>query len=220
MRIKSLPKIERPREKLIRYGPEKLTNSELLAIILGSGVKGKNVVELARTVFNAFPHDRLVSATFFSLREDAKLGTAKSCQVIACLELGKRLLKNKETTLLLKPQDVWQELKDIRTNKKEYFVVFYLDTRNGLIKKEIISVGTLNASVVHPREVFELAVKYSAAQILVAHNHPSGDPVASNDDIAVTKRLVAAGQILDIELIDHVIVTKERYLSLKEHKMM
>lgn len=220
MKIKDIAKIERPREKLIRYGAEKLSNSELLAIILGSGVRGKNAIELARTVFKRFPQNQLIHTTFVSLKKHAGLGTTKSCQIIACFELGKRLLKKKMATLLLQPNDVWEELRDIRDNKKEYFVVFYLDIRNNLITKEIVSIGTLNTSLVHPREVFEPAILHSAAQLLIAHNHPSGEPIASEDDIKITKQLMEAGKILGIEIVDHVIVTKETYFSLKEQRMM
>ena len=121
--------------------------------------------------------------------------------------------------LILSPKDVWENCKDIRDQKKEYFVVFYLDTRNQEIEREVISVGTLNANLVHPREVFEPAIKHSCAQIIVSHNHPSGNPEPSTDDIRMTKRLIEAGNILGIEMIDHVIVTKKAYLSIKNHQI-
>lgn len=220
MSIHDIPTIERPREKLIRYGVQKLSNTELLAIILGSGIKGKNVIELARAIFKKFPRDELATAQFHELKEHAGLGTTKSCQILACFELGKRLLKHKTVALLLQPKDVWEELREIRDNKKEHCIVFYLDVRNNIIKKETISIGTLNANLIHPREVFEPAVKHSAAQILIAHNHPSGEATPSEEDIAITKRLVEAGQILGIELTDHVIVTKGDYFSFKERKII
>lgn len=215
MKIKDLPKIDRPREKLEKYGPEKLSNSELLAILLGAGVKGKNVVELSNSILKKFGDD-LINASFDELKSTFGLGSAKSCEIVACFELGKRLLKGKETNLILSPEDVFDQLKDIRDHKKEHFVVFYLDTRNQEIQREIISVGTLNANLVHPREVFESAIKNNTAQILVAHNHPSGDPEPSEDDKLITKRLVEAGKILGIEVIDHVIIAKNGFVSLKE----
>jgi len=220
MKIKDLPKIDRPREKLERYGPEKLSNSELLAILLGSGQKGINVVELSKRILSKFSGDGLSKADIKELKNTFGLGNAKACEIVACFELGRRLLQNKQSTLLLSPKDVWEELKDIRDNKKEHFVIFFLDTRNQEIKREIISIGSLNANLVHPREVFEPAVRYSAAQIIVAHNHPSGDPSPSQEDSDITKQLVDAGKLLGIEVKDHIIVSKTNLFSFKEHKLL
>ncbi len=215
MKLKDIPKIERPREKLEKYGPEKLNSSELLAIILGNGAKGINAIELARKIIGKFPNGNLANTSFQELESTFGLGKSKACEIIACFELGRRFLKDKKSELILSPKDVWENLKDIRDHKKEHFVVFYLDTRNQEIQREIISVGILNANLIHPREVFELAVKHSAAQILIAHNHPSGDTDPSDDDLKVTKNLIEAGKILGIEIIDHVIVSKNSFLSLK-----
>ncbi|MCD6086030.1 DNA repair protein RadC [bacterium] len=218
--IKDLPKVERPREKLIHYGPEKLSNSELLAILLRSGKRGENVVELASKILKRFRADKIPYLTFDELKDYPGLGPAKACEIVACFELGKRLLKGKKARIYLKPKEVWEELKDIRNNKKEHFVVFYLDTRNQEIKREIISVGSLNANLVHPREVFEPAVRNLAAQIILAHNHPSGNPEPSEDDLVITKRLVEAGKIMGIEIIDHIIVVKNGFLSFKEKNLI
>ena len=218
--IKDLPRVDRPREKLEKYGPEKLTNSELLAILLGSGQKGINVVELSKRILSKFSGDGLSKADIKELKNTFGLGNAKACEIVACFELGRRLLQNKQSTLLLSPKDVWEELKDIRDNKKEHFVIFFLDTRNQEIKREIISIGSLNANLVHPREVFEPAVRYSAAQIIVAHNHPSGDPSPSQEDSDITKQLVDAGKLLGIEVKDHIIVSKTNLFSFKEHKLL
>ncbi len=215
MKIKDLPKVERPREKLAKYGPEKLTNSELLAILLRTGSGEMNVVELARKILKKFSGQGLPQATFQELKNTFGLGEAKAAEIVACFELGRRFLKNKKNKIYLSPKDVWQELKDIRNHKKEHFIIFFLDTRNQEIKREIISVGSLNASLVHPREVFEPAVRHLAAQIIIAHNHPSGDPEPSEDDLILTKRLVEAGKILGIEIIDHIIVAGNNYLSFK-----
>ena len=155
-KIKDLPKIERPREKLIKYGPEKLSNSELLAILLRSGKKGENVVELANKILKKFGTNELPNLTFDDLKDYSGLGPAKTCEIVACFELGKRLLKDKKAQIYLSPKEVWEELKDLRDLKKEHFVIFYLDSRNQEIKREIISVGSLNANLVHPREVFEI----------------------------------------------------------------
>lgn len=219
-RIKDLPKIERPREKLIRYGPEKLSTSELLAILLRTGGKGINVVELANNILKKFSSDGLGKANVKELKNTFGLGIAKACEIVACFELGRRLLQHKQSVLLLSPKDVWEELKDIRDNKKEHFVIFFLDARNQEIKREIISIGSLNANLVHPREVFEPAVRYLAAQIIIAHNHPSGDSEPSEDDLVITKQLVDAGKLLGIELKDHVIVSKATFFSFTEHKLL
>lgn len=220
MKIKDLPKIDRPREKLEKYGPEKLSNSELLAILLRSGQKGINIVELSRRILSKFSGDGLSKADVGKLKNTFGLGSAKACEIVACFELGRRLLQSKQSALLLSPKDVWDQLKDIRDNKKEHFVIFFLDARNQEIKREIVSVGSLNANLVHPREVFEPAVRYLAAQIIVAHNHPSGDPEPSQEDLVITKQLVDAGKLLGIELKDHVIVSKTALFSFTEHKLL
>jgi DNA repair protein RadC len=220
--IRDLPRIERPREKLIKYGPDKLSNAELLAIILRTGKKGENVLKIAKNIIRRFGTKRLPDLTFKELKTIPGIGTTKGCEIIACFELSKRIFKSKKVKIaqILKPEDVFQELKDIRDLKKEHFVVFYLNSRNQEIKREIISVGTLNASLVHPREVFEPAVKNLAAQVILAHNHPSGDLEPSEDDLAINKRLVEAGKILGIEVVDHVIVIKNEYLSFKERGLL
>ena len=218
--IKELPKVERPREKLIQYGPEKLSNSELLAIVLRSGTKDENVVELANKILKRFNSNELPNLSFDDLKDYPGLGPAKACEIVACFELGKRLLKDKKAQIYLKPKEIWEELKDLRDHKKEHFVIFYLDSRNQEIKREIISVGSLNANLVHPREVFEPAVRNLAAQIILAHNHPSDDPEPSEDDLEITKRLVESGKILGIEIVDHIIVVKNGFLSFKEKNLI
>lgn len=220
MKIKDLPRIDRPREKLIKYGSGKLSNSELLAILLGTGIKGINVVELSNKILKKFTGNNLTKADVKELKNTTGLGEAKACEIVACFELGKRLLKDKKTELILSPEDVWNQLKDIRNHKKEHFVIFYLDTRNQEICREIISIGTLNESLVHPREVFEPAIRNSAAQIIIAHNHPSGNPDPSEEDIKITAKLVEAGKLLGIELFDHIIVTKGNFFSMSKEKLL
>jgi len=220
LRVKDLPRVERPREKLMKYGPAKLSHSELLAILLRSGKKGQNVVELAGKILKRFGKEKLPRLGFEELKNYPGIGPAKACEIVAAFELGKRLLKDKKAALYLTPDDVWQELKDLRELKKEHFVVFYLDSRNQEIKREVISVGSLNVNFVHPREVFEPAVRNVAAQIILAHNHPAGNPEPSDDDFKITKRLVEAGKILGIEVIDHIIVTKSGFLSFKERNLI
>lgn len=220
MKLKEMPKAERPREKLIHYGVSRLTRTELLAMLLGSGRKGENVRELSARVLRTCGADKLPEMTYEELVKVPGLGTARACTLIAAFELSRILLQGKKTELYLKPEDVFDRLKDIRDNKKEHFVILYLDTRNQEIKKEIVSIGSLNASLVHPREVFEPAVRNTAAQILIAHNHPSGDTNPSTEDINVSHRLAEAGKIMGIEVIDHVIVSKNSYFSFKEKGLL
>jgi DNA repair protein RadC len=220
MKMNEIPIIERPREKLIHYGPEKLSDSELLAILLRSGKKGENVVELAHKLLKNFSAAGLPHLSYNELNKYPGLGPAKACEIVACFELGKRLLKGKKAGLYLRPEDIFTEMKDIRNHKKEHFVVFFLDSRNQEIKRETISIGSLNASLVHPREVFEPAVKHTAAHLIISHNHPSGDPNPSTEDLHLTRRLTEAGKIMGIEILDHVIVAKDRYLSFKEKGLL
>jgi DNA repair protein RadC len=218
MKIKNLSLIDRPREKILRYGVNKLTNVELLAAVLAAGNKKADILELAQKINELllFKQDPSLK----DLDQIKNLGLVKKLQVLAVLELGKRLFSHKQAALILKPEDVWQELGEIRVSKKEHFVIFYLDVKNQILKKEIISIGNLNSSIVHPREVFEKAIINSSAQIIIAHNHPSGDCELSKTDLATTTRLVKAGKILDIEIIDHVIVTKDKWLSMKKEKLI
>ena len=220
MRIKDLLLVNQPREKLIRYGVDKLTTPELLAILLGSCTKNMNAIELSKKILQKFSDKELQKVTYSDFKEFNGIGKTKATRIISVFELGKRLLHGKKTSFIMKPKDVWNELLDIRESKKEHFVVFYLDIRNQIIKKEIISIGILNTSLVHPREVFEPAIKHLAAQILISHNHPSVDCSPSDEDIELTKRLIEAGKILGIEIIDHVIISTQKSFSFKEHRLI
>lgn len=220
MKIKDLPKVDRPREKLEKYGPERLSDSELLAILLRTGSEGINVVELSSKILRKFSGAGLAKASVKELKNTFGLGSAKACEIAACYELGRRHLQNKQSVLLLSPKDVWDELKDIRDHKKEHFVIFFLDSRNQEIKREIVSVGSLNTNLVHPREVFEPAVRHLAAQVIIAHNHPSGSSEPSEGDSIMTQKLIQAGKLLDIEIIDHVIVARGEFYSYREHKLI
>jgi DNA repair protein RadC len=220
IKIKQLPRIERPREKLIRYGAEGLSTPELFAVLLGTGRRGESVLQMATRVANSLSGTQINAVSYQQMKGLAGIGNVKACTILACLEIGKRLLMNKQSSLILQPKDVWEELRTVRDQKKEHFVVFYLDIRNQIIKKDIISIGTLTASLVHPREVFEPAIREGAAQIIVSHNHPSSVVEPSQEDIELTHRLHKAGQLLGIEVIDHIIVGKTAYFSFKEHKML
>jgi DNA repair protein RadC len=215
MKIKDLAKVDRPREKLEKYGAGKLADYELLAVLLGSGIKGLNVVALSKRIVKLIQKTGIENIVLANLKEEKGIGRVKAMQVIAALEFGHRIGTEKKPEILI-AEDVWKMCSDFRNSKKEHFVVFYLDTQSKLIERQIISIGTLNASLVHPREVFEPAVVLHAASIIVAHNHPSGELEPSNDDMAITKRLIEAGKILGIELLDHVIIAGNGLSSLKE----
>ncbi len=218
--IQDMPRVERPREKLMRYGPDKLADEELLAVILRTGARGRNVLDLAGDLLSRFGRAEIAKAGFAELKGAPGLGPARACEIAAVFELGRRYLNGKRLGIFLKPRDIWEELRDIREQKKEHFVVFFLDTRNQEIKRDIVSIGTLNYNLVHPREVFEPAVKNLAASVIVAHNHPSGCLEPSDEDLSLTKRLVQAGKLLGIELLDHVIVTREGFMSFKQKGLL
>lgn len=218
MKIKDLPKVDMPREKLEKYGTEKMLDHELLAILLGSGIKGLNVLELSKKILSVITKVGVDKISLEDLLQVKGLGKAKASEIISCFELGRRILKGKKTVILLSPKDVWERMEDVRSSKKEHFVVFYLDSRSQEIQREVISIGTLNESLVHPREVFEPAIKNSTASIILSHNHPSGDTEPSEADIEITKKLIHAGKILDINIVDHVIVTSKSFLSIINSK--
>lgn len=220
MRIKDLPNVDRPREKLLRYqSASRLKTEELFAIILGTGRKGENVLSLARKIIKTL-HDTEPSVLFGTLQTVKGIGQTKTAQILAVIELRKRLNDIYETKDVLSPSDIWKNMLPTHTSKKEHFYVYYLDTRNSIIKKELISLGSLNASIVHPREVFEPAIRNLCAHIILSHNHPSGDSAPSEADILVTKKLQNAGKILDIEVLDHVIVCEKGFTSMKEKGLM
>ena len=214
MKIKLLPKIDLPREKLKKYGVDKLANHELLAILLGSGIKGLNVLQLSKKIVEKITEMGKEKITLDDLLKIKGLGNAKASQIISVLGLAKRL--NTTSIEILSAEDIWKLCIDIRESKKEHFVAFYIDTQNHLIERQIISIGTLDASLVHPREVFEPAIRLSASSVIVAHNHPSNTLEPSQEDKEVTKRLTEAGKLLGINLDDHIIVTKSGYKSMKE----
>ena len=222
MKIKDLPKIERPREKLVAKGAENLKDSELLAILLRTGKAGKNVIEIASQILTKHSKKRLLQMTYQDLVKIGGIDSAKATTLLAAFELAKRALEVNDTNLptISTPKDVVAQLTDLRHNKKEHFIALYLNARNQLVYKETISMGTLNANLVHPREVFEPALKHSAAGIMVAHNHPSGDPKPSEDDLEITKRLLEAGKMMGVELLDHVIIATSNHFSFKEERLM
>jgi len=211
---------DRPRERLLRQGAESLSNQELLAILLRTGTKEESVLVLANRVLNVFERlHHLKHATIEEMMAIKGIGEVKAIQLMAAVELGRRLAQkhNDEKFTIRSPQDAATYLMpDMTSLNQEHFVVLFLNIKNQIIHKQTIFIGSLNASIVHPREIFREAVKRSAASIICAHNHPSGVPTPSTEDIEVTKRIVEAGYIIGIELIDHVIIGDHQYISLKE----
>lgn len=203
-------------------GAENLKDSELLAILLRTGKAGKNVIEIASQILIKYSKKRLLQMTYQDLVKIGGIDSAKATTLLAAFELAKRAMEVNDTNLptIVTPKDVVAQLTDLRHNKKEHFIAIYLNARNQLVHKETISMGTLNANLVHPREVFEPALKHSAAGIMVAHNHPSGDPKPSEDDLEITKRLADAGKMMGINVMDHVIVSKTGYFSFKENRLI
>ncbi len=212
-KIKDLPKHERPREKLIEKGVENLRDGELMAILLRTGIKGKNVLKVSEEILNKFPKKKLLSLDFEKLSEIKGIGAGKACLLLAAFELTKRALEVEDNNLPMinSAKDAVAQLQELRTAKKEHFVVLYLNARNQLVCKETISIGTLNTSLVHPREVFKPAIDCLAVSIIVAHNHPSGETEASEADIIITKRLIEVGKVVGIELVDHIIITGSKF---------
>lgn len=212
MKVKDLSKYARPREKLDRYGVNKLADHELLAIVLGSGVAGTNVIELAKKIVKKVNEVGLDKLTLIDLTAIKGLGNVKAGQVLSALEFGRRQFVE-EKEVIMTPEEVFERCSDIRSSKKEHFVAFYLNSRNALIAREIISIGTLDASLVHPREVFEPALRHSAASIIIAHNHPSRDSECSMEDIEITKQIRHAGKVLGIDVLDHIVVSETDWTS-------
>jgi DNA repair protein RadC len=223
--VHDLPVTERPRERMIKFGVESLSITELLALILGRGIKGKSVLITAQELLQRFKSlKNLVSASINELCSVPGIGEAKATQIKAALELGKRIEDDSvkiTKTIVKSPEDIVRIVKkEFKGKKKEHFMVASLNTRNHLIATKIISIGSLDTSVVHPREVFLEAVSNSAASVIFIHNHPSGNPEPSEEDIKLTKQLVEAGKMLGIEVLDHIVTSDTEYFSMKAKNLI
>lgn len=220
--LKDLPNDERPREKLLTRGVQSLSNAELLAILLRTGTKEDSVMRVAEKLLSEYQANGLASIANLSPRDFSKIkgiGMVKAITVIAAMELGKRLATNptNERYVIHSPRDVADYMMArLRYENKEYFISMLLNTKNQVLASPTISIGSLNASIVHPREIFREAIHYAAASIILIHNHPSGDPNPSKEDLFVTEKLMKAGTLMDIAVLDHVIIGDNKYISLKE----
>ncbi|MEK4386672.1 DNA repair protein RadC [Solibacillus sp. FSL W7-1464] len=220
MKIHDVHEADRPRERLIRQGARSLSNQELIAILLGTGTKRESVLTVAnRVLINFEKLHNLKHATLEEMTEIKGIGEAKAVLLLAAIELGRRLASKdlEERFTIRSPEDAATFLmQDMTSLQQEHFVCLFLNVKNQVLHKQTIFVGSLNASIVHPREIFREAVKRSAASIICSHNHPSGIPTPSPEDIDVTTRLYEAGKIVGVDLLDHVIIGDHQFISMKE----
>ena len=223
--IKDWPEDERPRERLVKYGAESLSDAQLLAIILRTGNKNRSAVDLARTLIGKFEDFRSMDSLSISeLCKEKGIGTAKAAQIKAAFEIGKRMLSGGSglKKVFRSSDDVVNYYIPLMKNmKKEVFKTILLDSKNKILKENVtVSEGSLTASIVHPREVFKDAIRESAAAVILVHNHPSGDPSPSQEDIEITQRLVKSGEIVGIRVLDHIIIGDGRHFSFLDRKMI
>lgn len=221
MNLKSMATVERPREKLTLQGVTSLSNSELMAIVVQSGSKDESALVLSQRILSMLDHglQDLSDVTLEELMTVKGIGLAKACQITAAVELGKRVVVNQRQVLgkINSPSTVVEFFQsELKHLNKERFIVVFLNTKNMITSYETISVGSLSASIVHPREVFNRAIKRSAASLILVHNHPSGNPSPSKDDESITKRLCEVGEVVGIKILDHLIISDDTYFSFKE----
>lgn len=224
--VRDLPSDERPREKLLAGRVGSLSNTELLAVLLRTGTRTQSVIRVAEAVLAHYKERGIAAMANTAPAELVSIdgvGMAKAATIIAAIELGRRLSidETSKIEIIRGPEDVAKfAMPRFRFERREHFAVLLLNTKNHILGMPDISVGSLSASIVHPREVFRAAVDYAAAAMILCHNHPSGDPSPSKEDIMVTKRMLKAGNIMDIPVLDHVIIGKNRFFSLKEEGLM
>ncbi|MEJ5350441.1 MAG: DNA repair protein RadC [Melioribacteraceae bacterium] len=224
-KVKELPVDDRPREKLILRGAQSLSDAELIAILLRTGTKGKNVIQIAQSLISKYGNLNILSMqTIDAIKKFPGIGKDKAATLIAAFEISRRAdaqkkwFSNKKIT---SPSDVAEIfIPLLRDEVKEKFYVLCLNSANKIIKNELISIGNLNSSVVHAREVFKVAIENNSANIILLHNHPSGNPEPSREDISLTKRLVEAGRLLEIQVFDHIIIAGNNYTSLVEKRLI
>ncbi len=217
LRVRDLPDEERPREKLIKDGPGALSIHELLAVILMTGTKSEDVLAMTHRILREYGERNVLSSTDASrMAEDLEIPLSKAAQIVACGELGRRFFKGSRdgAPVIRTARDVFEYVSDMRNLSKEHLRGLYLNTHYQLIHDETISIGTVDSNMLHPREVFRPALAYAAAGVVLVHNHPSGVAEPSAPDRAVTRQIAQAGSLLGIELIDHVIVTRDSFASI------
>lgn len=220
--IKEMPKESRPRERLIDYGPEALSNEELMAILLRTGDKDVSVIDLSKEVlYHLESLEDLKRMSVFELMNIRGIKEAKACTLIAAIELGKRLsgLKKESKMIIKSAYDIYHYMyPSVSHLMQEHFIAIYLNIKSEIITKETIFIGTINQTLIHPREIFKTAVKLSAAAVIYVHNHPTGDASPSKADLLATEQLIQASDLMGIDLIDHIIIGKGEFYSIKDGK--
>ncbi|WP_035856037.1 MULTISPECIES: DNA repair protein RadC [Jeotgalicoccus] len=218
--IREMHDSDKPRERLLLYGPDKLTNQELLAILIATGNKNESSLSLAAKILKDLPSIReLRELTYEELTSIKGIGKVKAITILSFIELAIRMHTHsrEEEKFIRSPKDVSDILMEkVRFYNQEHFIVLFLTTKNMVIEEKTLFIGSLNSSIVHPREIFREAVKRSAAAFICVHNHPSGDPTPSKEDIEVTKRLKDCGDLIGVDFLDHIIIGDGKYISLKE----
>lgn len=216
--MKDIPLNDRPREKLFDFGAEVLGNDELLGILISSGNKQMDVMSISRRILEKYDFRRMSRLSVSALEKELGIGRAKACQIVACFEMGRRAASVRDKNAVINSaEDVVKSFgSDMIDLGSEHFKVVYLNVRRKVLCCKTLFIGTLDESVVHPREVFKVALELGAAGVILMHNHPSGNPEPSREDISITKRLVEAGKIMGVEVLDHVIIGRSGYCSLAE----
>lgn len=219
MKLRNLPSFKRPREKLQDRGAQGLTDSELLALVLQTGYQGRDALELAEQFLKNRTLSQLLALPSEKLHDLRGLGPSKAALLQAVKAIAERYTHS-ETPIIKTPKDALSLIDFLKHKKQEHLLAIYLNARYQLITQETITIGTLDSSLIHPREVFAPAIHYRAAHVILAHNHPSGDPQPSQEDVLTTQRLVEVGQLLDINLVDHIVVAKEGWQSMKQLNLL
>jgi DNA repair protein RadC len=211
----------RPREKLLRFGPRIMSHAELIAVLLGTGIKGKSIQRVAEDLVGRYGAQGLAGLSHQEWAANPGIGRARACQMLACLELGRRLAAPPgDEPRVGTPAEAYALVRDLKSARKEHLIALYLDAQNRLLVRETVSIGTLNTTRTHPREVLQPAVVHSALAFVLVHNHPSGSLDPSRDDVEFTRTMARAGELMGISLYDHIIVSRRGYVSLKEKGLM
>lgn len=219
LRVKDLPNEEKPREKLLEGGASQLTTAELVAVLWGVGTRKEEVLAMARRITHEYGEKALAATSNpAQLAEAVDIPLTKACQIVAGFELGRRFYSSKHgrPVFIRNAAQAYEHLRGMANSQKEQLRGLYLNSRYQLVHDEVISVGTLTSNIVHPREVFQPAIEHGAIAVIIAHNHPSNNPMPTEDDLTITSQLIAAGKILGIDLLDHLIIADEHYNSIVE----
>jgi len=219
MNIKDMALQNRPRERLEKYGVSALSDAELLSIIISSGTRGQSVIDLSNNLLKKFGPEKISKTNLSELKTVHGIGKIKAMKIIAAIEFSKRIKYSKVKRSIKNAHDVYNYMKDKMSDlEKENFVVLMLDTKNNILKEDTVSVGTLDSAIVHPREIFKSAIRENSNSIILVHNHPSGNPNPSPNDLDITRKIILAGDTVGIKVLDHVIIGHGKYWSYNENR--